>query len=136
MVFAFSFVIIQFVSQFLFHDVIRETLLFVDAWWQGDRMISALYYLSNSDSFEMTSQESPRVGGATIFPQAHLAVHGEPGDLLVWQNLDFSSGLPLPELNHGSCPVVSGQKWIANKWIRYYDQMSNLPCLLLYKKES
>lgn len=134
MVFAFFFVIIQFVSQFLYHDVIRENL-FLDTWWQGDRMISALYYLSNSDSFEMTSQESPRVGGATIFPQAHLVVRGEPGGLLVWQNLDFSSGLPLTEMKHGSCPVVSGQKWIANKWIRYYDQMSDLPCPLLCKKE-
>ena len=123
-----SLVQLQFASRFFYYDV---NVLILDAWWQGDRMISALFYLSKSDSSEMTSQESTRVGGATIFPHAHLAVHGEPGGLLVWQNLDFSSGYPLPEMKHGSCPVVSGQKWIVNKWIRYYDQMFNLPCPLV-----
>ncbi len=93
-------------------------------------MISALFYLSNYDSLEMTSHK-PQIGGATIFPHAHLAVRGEPGGLLLWQNLDLSSGSPLQEMKHGSCPVIYGQKWIANKWIRYYDQMYDLPCPII-----
>ena len=69
------------------------------------------------------------LGGATVFPNAEVVVPVEPGGVIIWQNLDFSGGNPLKVMEHGSCPVISGQKWISNKWIRYYDQMFQFPCL-------
>ncbi len=31
---------------------------------------------------------------------------------------------------HEGCPVVHGNKWIANKWVKRSDQMWHYPCLL------
>ena len=30
--------------------------------------------------------------------------------------------------HHMGCPVVRGNKWIANKWVKWPDQMWNYPC--------
>ena len=56
-------------------------------------------------------------GGATVFPELGLSVRGEPGDVLVYRNVDSSSE-PDPRLRHAGEPVASGAKWIATRWIR------------------
>ena len=30
--------------------------------------------------------------------------------------------------HHTGCPVVRGNKWIANKWIKWHEQMGTRPC--------
>ena len=30
--------------------------------------------------------------------------------------------------HHMGCPVVRGNKWIANKWVKWPDQMWTFPC--------
>lgn len=33
---------------------------------------------------------------------------------------------------HAGCPVLSGQKWVANKWIHESDQEFTRPCPLAF----
>jgi hypothetical protein len=87
-----------------------------DSWWHGDRLFSALFYLS------------PTLGGSTYFPRAGLTIPVVPRAILLWQNLDFATSNPLKIMEHGACPVLKGEKWIANKWVRYFDQMFQYPC--------
>jgi prolyl 4-hydroxylase len=55
--------------------------------------------------------------GATVFPELGLSIRGEPGDVLVYRNVDLN-GEPDPRLRHAGEPVTSGAKWIATRWIR------------------
>lgn len=80
-------------------------------------MISGLIYLS----------EPGVLGGATVFPHVNVVIGGERGGVALWRNLDANLN-PLKMMEHGSCPIISGQKWISNKWIRSYDQMFHFPC--------
>ena len=50
------------------------------------------------------------------------------GDALFWFNLDSSGGYDTRNIHMG-CPVVYGNKWIANKWVHWMDQMWNYPCI-------
>ena len=56
-------------------------------------------------------------GGATVFPELGLSIRGQPGDVLVYRNVD-SKGEPDVRLRHAGEPVTSGAKWIATRWIR------------------
>jgi prolyl 4-hydroxylase len=56
-------------------------------------------------------------GGATVFPELGLSIRGEPGDVLVYRNVD-AKGEPDLRLRHAGEPVTSGAKWIATRWIR------------------
>ena len=31
-------------------------------------------------------------------------------------------------MKHMGCPIVFGNKWIANKWVRWKEQMNRFPC--------
>ncbi|ALC47613.1 CG4174, partial [Drosophila busckii] len=54
-------------------------------------------------------------GGATVFPKLNLTVQPESGAALVFHNLlNYMQGDP--RTLHLSCPVLNGNKWIANKW--------------------
>ena len=74
----------------------------------GPRLLTYLIYLN--DDFE---------GGETVFPKKKLAVRPKKGKCIV-----FRSTLPSPdnriilEALHGGNPVISGNKWICNKWVR------------------
>jgi prolyl 4-hydroxylase len=56
-------------------------------------------------------------GGATDFPDLGLSVRAEPGDALIFQNID-AEGRPHPLMRHAGQPVTRGAKWIATRWIR------------------
>lgn len=56
-------------------------------------------------------------GGETHFPRAGLKVRGQPGDALVFRNVDADGHLDLRTL-HAGLPVHSGVKWLATRWIR------------------
>ena len=54
-------------------------------------------------------------------------VKPKAGSALFWFNHD--SGFNFDTRNfHVGCPVIVGNKWIANKWIKYNEQMFSYPC--------
>ncbi|XP_039274596.1 prolyl 4-hydroxylase subunit alpha-1-like [Styela clava] len=56
-------------------------------------------------------------GGATAFLYPGIRVHPVKRSAVFWNNL-LPSGHPDNRTTHGSCPVLLGDKWVANKWIR------------------
>ena len=56
-----------------------------------------------------------------------LSVQPEAGSALYWFNQD-SSGSHDSRNYHMGCPVAIGNKWIANKWIKWSEQMFTYPC--------
>eukprot|EP00249_Psilotum_nudum_P009659 c22073_g1_i1 orf=164-1066(+) len=94
----------------------------------GQRIATVLMYLSNVEA-----------GGETIFPSAKvnssslpwwddlsecakegLSVRPKQGDaLLFWSSKP--DGMLDPSSLHGGCPVISGDKWSATKWMRVHE---------------
>jgi prolyl 4-hydroxylase len=56
-------------------------------------------------------------GGETTFPELGLSAKGEPGDCLVFRNVDPAGGGD-PRSRHAGMPVTGGVKWLATRWIR------------------
>ena len=73
------------------------------------RAATALLYLN--DAYD---------GGETHFPELDIKVRGEVGDLLIFHNLDVDQ-LPDPRMIHAGLPIMSGEKWLATRWIRGSD---------------
>ena len=82
----------------------------------GLRMVTFMIYLS---SFQ--------AGGHTVFPQAGISVKPENGAALYWFNIGPKNGYD-SRTRHLGCPVLLGNKWIANKWIRWQSNYNNFPC--------
>lgn len=70
------------------------------------RIKTALIYLN--DDYD---------GGETAFVRTDLKVKGELGDVLVFVNDGGTVG-PDPLSEHEGCPVTSGTKYLATRWIR------------------
>lgn len=70
----------------------------------GQRVATLVIYLGE-----------PEKGGATVFPEVHLAVAPRRGNAVF-----FSYERPHPSTRtlHGGAPVLGGEKWIATKWLR------------------
>ena len=83
----------------------------------GDRIATVLHYLNHVE------------GGATVFPELNLRIEPEKGMALFWFNL-FRNGTLNPDTLHAGCPVIHGNKWIANKWVRNVGNIFQRPCLL------
>ncbi|KAF0811862.1 hypothetical protein IGB42_03672 [Andreprevotia sp. IGB-42] len=72
----------------------------------GQRVATLIMYLNDVPD-----------GGETIFPEIGLAVSPKKGSAVYFEycnSLDQVDPLTL----HGGNPVVSGEKWIATKWVR------------------
>jgi prolyl 4-hydroxylase len=67
---------------------------------------TVLVYLS--DGFE---------GGDTAFEQLSFRFRGEPGDAIVFRNVD-AAGEPDRRTLHAGLAPSSGEKWVISKWIR------------------
>jgi prolyl 4-hydroxylase len=72
----------------------------------GPRLWTLLIYLNDDYT-----------GGETVFPKINKSVHPQKGKAVLFKNVD-DNGSVIKESFHGGNPVTSGQKWIANKWIR------------------
>lgn len=91
---------------------------------RNNRLVTALLYLADVE-----------YGGETVFPNVEapqwqqqnshlftecamkgLSVRPRKGDALVFWSMKPGGELDAGS-NHGSCPVVQGEKWTATKWI-------------------
>jgi len=71
----------------------------------GPRLLTVLIYLN--DNF---------TGGETVFPLINKTVKPKKGKAVIFKNID-NNGIIIKQALHGGEPVISGEKWIANKWI-------------------
>ena len=65
-------------------------------------------------------------GGRTIFPQSGISVKPAEGKALFWYNVGTRSNFD-SRIVHLGCPVIYGNKWIANKWIKLLPQFQKFP---------
>lgn len=70
----------------------------------GQRVATVVMYLN-----------TPRRGGATVFPDVHLEVAAVKGNAVFFS---YDRAHPMTRTLHGGAPVVEGEKWIATKWLR------------------
>lgn len=82
----------------------------------GNRIATFIFYLSSISH-----------GGATVFPEVNVTVNPVKGAAALWYNMK-RSGEGDSRTLHAGCPVVLGQKWVANKWIHEYGQEWERPC--------
>uniref|UniRef100_A0A0K0FJG2 procollagen-proline 4-dioxygenase n=1 Tax=Strongyloides venezuelensis TaxID=75913 RepID=A0A0K0FJG2_STRVS len=82
----------------------------------GNRIATVLFYMSQ-----------PERGGATVFTELGLPQFPVHHDALFWYNLK-RSGEGDVRTRHAACPVLTGVKWVSNKWIHERGQEFNRPC--------
>ena len=85
----------------------------------GPRIITFMTYLS-----------SVKAGGRTVFPQLGISVKPVQGSALYWFNVHPDFQMDSRNLHLG-CPMLFGNKWIANKWIKWFANHENYPCSIL-----
>lgn len=90
-----------------------------DAWDnQDERIATFLIYMSDVE-----------IGGATVFPKVGVALQPKKGSAVLWYNLHKNGDVDL-RTEHAGCPVLVGNKWVANKWIHEFGQEFIRPCSL------
>lgn len=82
----------------------------------GVRFMTFMIYMSTVES-----------GGRTLFPQLGISVQPRLGDALFWFNVGSKFTYD-SRAYHLGCPVLYGNKWIANKWVKILAQFSQYPC--------
>uniref|UniRef100_A0A0N5AR18 procollagen-proline 4-dioxygenase n=1 Tax=Syphacia muris TaxID=451379 RepID=A0A0N5AR18_9BILA len=82
-----------------------------DSLGTGNRIATVLFYMTQ-----------PTNGGGTVFTELKTA-----NDALFWYNL-LRSGEGDLRTRHAACPVLTGVKWVANKWIHERGQEFRRPC--------
>ena len=65
----------------------------------------------------MVNLNTPKKGGATIFPNLDLVVPAKQGQLLLWNNTHADGGIN-PLSLHGGEKVLAGKKYIITQWFR------------------
>ena len=94
-----------------------EDPVYSESWHNGGpRLATVMVWLTQVPS-----------GGRTVFAGAGLAVATRPGAALVWWNIRSDGSLDSRN-HHTGCPVTRGNKWIANKWVKWPSQMWRYPC--------
>lgn len=86
---------------------------------QGSRIATWLTYMSQ-----------PNMGGGTIFLDLEIQAQPIKNSAVFWYN-HLPSGESDDATNHAACPVLSGTKWVSNKWFHIRGQeFSGRPCAL------
>lgn len=86
--------------------------------YAGDRTATVMFYLKDVIR-----------GGSTVFPRLGVHLKPEIGAAAFWYNL-YKNGEGIIETVHGACPVLMGEKWVANFWIRQRGQLTARKCSL------
>ena len=81
----------------------------------GFRVTTFMIYMSDVEA-----------GGRTIFPQAGISVKPKEGKALFWYNIGTRTNFD-SRIFHMGCPVLYGNKWISNKWVKLLPQWRNFP---------
>ena len=68
-----------------------------------------------------------QVGGRTVFAQPGISVEPVKGSALFWFNAGPKGNFD-SRIYHLGCPVLIGNKWIANKWIKWLPNFEAYPC--------
>ncbi|KAH8363391.1 hypothetical protein KR084_009467 [Drosophila pseudotakahashii] len=84
----------------------------------GNRIATVLFYMSDVQQ-----------GGATVFTSLHTALFPRKGTAAFWMNL-HRDGEGDVRTRHAACPVLTGTKWVSNKWIHERGQEFRRPCSL------
>ena len=84
----------------------------------GARIVTFMIYLSSVEA-----------GGHTIFPQTGISIQPTLGSALFWFNFGPQKTYDSRSLHLG-CPVSYGNKWIANKWVKWTANYKNYPCYI------
>ncbi|XP_016951383.1 prolyl 4-hydroxylase subunit alpha-2 [Drosophila biarmipes] len=84
----------------------------------GNRIATVLFYMSDVEQ-----------GGATVFTSLHTALFPKKGTAAFWMNL-HRDGEGDVRTRHAACPVLTGTKWVSNKWIHERGQEFRRPCAL------
>ncbi|NXK12336.1 P4HA3 hydroxylase, partial [Herpetotheres cachinnans] len=82
----------------------------------GNRIATVMIYLSAVEA-----------GGSTAFVYANFSVPVVKNAALFWWNLR-RNGDGDGDTLHAGCPVLAGDKWVANKWIHEHGQEFRRPC--------
>ncbi|XP_066538828.1 prolyl 4-hydroxylase subunit alpha-3 [Hoplias malabaricus] len=82
----------------------------------GNRMATFMIYLSSVEA-----------GGSTAFIYANFSVPVVENSALFWWNL-HRNGQGNGDTLHAGCPVLVGDKWVANKWVHEYGQEFQRRC--------
>ncbi|KAL3821972.1 hypothetical protein ACHAXA_004460 [Cyclostephanos tholiformis] len=99
----------------------------------GGRLCTVLVYLNDSEPSTEVSEEADGgemvafTGGQTMFPEFLVAIQPKKGSALFFfntlerpgsANYDMDMFLNVDrKLRHAGAPVLSGNKWVANRWI-------------------
>jgi prolyl 4-hydroxylase len=70
-----------------------------------------------------------QAGGATVFTYIGVKLWPVKGTCAFWYNLK-ENGEGDYMTRHAACPVLTGSKWVCNKWIHERGQEFMRPCNL------
>ncbi|XP_028320446.1 prolyl 4-hydroxylase subunit alpha-3 isoform X4 [Gouania willdenowi] len=84
----------------------------------GNRVATFMMYLSSVEA-----------GGSTAFIYGNFSVPVVERAAIFWWNLHRNGEGDVDTL-HAGCPVLVGDKWVANKWIHEFGQEFHHPCSL------
>merc|ERR1712224_254851 len=91
---------------------------------RGNRLATVLIYFTDVEQ-----------GGNTVFLKPKIAIPPKKGGAAFWYNL-MPSGESDESTRHAGCPVLVGNKAVANYWIHERGQEFRRPCGIDFDEES